>query len=64
MSWISTTSQAMTWIEAGRTVYTFADASQAAEVRKVLEAQGEEPSRVYRQEGYWRFEVNTQEGTR
>jgi hypothetical protein len=59
MSWISTTSQAMTWIEAGRTVYAFADASQAAAVRKILETQGEEPSRLCRQDGYWTFEVST-----
>jgi hypothetical protein len=62
MSWIRTTSQAMTWIESGRTVYAFADASQAMEVRKVLEGQGQAPSRVYRQEGYWQFEVRTREG--
>jgi hypothetical protein len=44
MNWVSTTTQAMTWMEAGRTLYAFADASDAAKVRTTLEGQGQHPA--------------------
>jgi hypothetical protein len=52
----------MTWMEAGRTVYAFADASDAAKVRNALEGQRQHPSPLSRHEGYWQFEVISHDG--